>query len=353
MLYFPYWRFKGMLFSCISDEIKEKFIDVSHQAVKSNGFPPSLGFRTQALKLRFVSPEEEGVFLRPAETFDQVYRAFEENFESRLPKPIYHHAHIGENVSLIFAPYYLDNKVYDAVLNEPAPTVSPDEFEAVMTEGGQPDWRLEFLSTLCPKCGWDLEGDKDALVLFCHNCNTAWKPGRKSLQRLKFGFVPAADTDVAYLPFWRIRSDISGLDLDSYADLVKLANLPKIVKPDWQDIPFHFWSLGFKIRPQTFLPLTTKMTLSQPLDSLAYEIPPGDLYPVNLAVEDAVESLKVTLANFVKPRRVHLPRLDEIKITPKSFLLVYLPFRKEHHELIQPTFKFSILKSQLRTAKNL
>ena len=164
-----------------------------------------------------------------------------------------------QNISLIYSPYYLDDKVYDAVLNEPAPHGSRMEFEAVLPRGGRPDWRLNFLSTLCPKCGWDLEGHKDALVLLCHNCNSAWKPGKKRLQNLKFGYIPSAEADMAYLPFWRIRCGISGLDLDTYADLVRLANLRKVPKPEWQEIPFRFWSLGFKIRPQTFLPLSTKI----------------------------------------------------------------------------------------------
>ena len=36
LLYFPYWRFKGMLFSCVSNGVRQKFIDVSHQAVNPN-----------------------------------------------------------------------------------------------------------------------------------------------------------------------------------------------------------------------------------------------------------------------------------------------------------------------------
>ena len=48
LLYFPYWRFKGMLFSCAGSGIAHKFVDVSHQAVLSHLFPNSLGLRSQA-----------------------------------------------------------------------------------------------------------------------------------------------------------------------------------------------------------------------------------------------------------------------------------------------------------------
>jgi len=38
LLFFPYWRFKGMLFSCVENGIKHRFIDISHQAVESKLF---------------------------------------------------------------------------------------------------------------------------------------------------------------------------------------------------------------------------------------------------------------------------------------------------------------------------
>ena len=80
LIYFPYWRFKGMWFGCDSNGIRHKFVDVSHQAVDSSFFPVSLGLRSQALKLKFVTPETAGRFLEPTQTFAQVAQ----NFEDRL-----------------------------------------------------------------------------------------------------------------------------------------------------------------------------------------------------------------------------------------------------------------------------
>ena len=68
LVFFPYWRFKGMLFSCVESGIKHRFIDASHQAVESGYFPISVGLRSQALKLNFVVPESRGYFLKPART---------------------------------------------------------------------------------------------------------------------------------------------------------------------------------------------------------------------------------------------------------------------------------------------
>ena len=32
LVFFPYWRFKGMLFACAGNGVRHKFVDVSHQA---------------------------------------------------------------------------------------------------------------------------------------------------------------------------------------------------------------------------------------------------------------------------------------------------------------------------------
>jgi len=105
--FFPYWRFKGMLFSCAGNGLAHKFVDVSHQAVLSNLFPVSLGLRSQALKLKFVKPDTAGRFLKPTQSFEDVKQNFEDRFGRSLPKPVLHHAHIGETLSLIYAPFYM------------------------------------------------------------------------------------------------------------------------------------------------------------------------------------------------------------------------------------------------------
>jgi hypothetical protein len=69
---------------------------------------------------------------------------------------------------------------------------------------------------------------------------------------LKFAFIPTKKENILYLPFWRIKADISGTELHTYADLVKIANLPKAVQKDWHHNEFHFWSLAFKVKPQFF-----------------------------------------------------------------------------------------------------
>ena len=300
LFYFPYWRFKGMLFSSLQNGVQQRFIDVSHQAIRSRHFPVSVGFRSQALKLRFVSPDIDGGFLPCSQTLDHITKIFEDRFQASLPKPIYHQSHIGESISLIYSPYYLTDRLYDAVINEPVVSTQIDDVEKIAASGNRADWHIKFVSTLCPQCGWDLDGDRDSLVLLCRNCETAWQAGKTCLKQIRFGHLIIDEDHVLYLPFWRIRASIKGIQLDSFADLVRVANLPKVIKSEWTSIPFRFWTPGFKIRPQTFLPLSQKMTLTQPQESFKNGIPKQRLYPVNLPIEEAVECLKMTLASLYR-----------------------------------------------------
>ena len=86
LLYFPYWRFKGMLFSCAGNGVGHKFVDVSHQAVSSPIFPVSLGLRSQALKLKFVTPETEGKFVADLKLDASAVGEFEAESRNRHSK---------------------------------------------------------------------------------------------------------------------------------------------------------------------------------------------------------------------------------------------------------------------------
>ena len=57
IIYFPHWRFKGLLFSCVRRGVQEKLMNITYQAIESQCFPLSLGFRDQVLKMQFASPK--------------------------------------------------------------------------------------------------------------------------------------------------------------------------------------------------------------------------------------------------------------------------------------------------------
>ena len=92
-----------MLFSCVSNGIKHRIVDVSYQAINSQHFPISVGLRSQTMKLRFVSPETEGHFLHPSLPYGEMVGIIEKRFSGSLMKPIFHQSFIGESLSRIYS----------------------------------------------------------------------------------------------------------------------------------------------------------------------------------------------------------------------------------------------------------
>ncbi|MEW5908544.1 MAG: hypothetical protein AB1659_01935 [Thermodesulfobacteriota bacterium] len=354
LFFFPYWRFKGMLFSQVEDGIRENVVDMSHQATAISFIPPSLGFRSQALKLRFAVPEADGFFIRPQKSIETVRKTATDFIGIPLPKPVFHQTHIGESLSLIYSPFYIKNRrLFDAVLNKPFASRIPEDFNPRDFPGGSPESGIRFIATLCPDCGWDMSGARDSLVLICKNCETFWMPVKNEFTKLKAAYLPGENKNEIYLPFWRIRADIRGIELDSYADLVRIANLPKVVKKNDDQIPFFFWCPAFKIRPDLFLRLCSQLTLSQPGRDLA-DFRPGEIVSsVTLAVSEAIESLKLNLTTWVKPRREFLENLSKISVLPKAALLVYLPFETDRHDFKLSEFGITVNRNALGLAANL
>lgn len=353
LVYLPYWRFKGILFSSLLERIDYRIVDISHQGIPSDFFPISLGLRSQALKLRFVTPQTEGYFLKSTFSFKEMVQRAAERFSSSLPQPIFEQKFIGETLSLIYSPFYVNGKVNDAVLNRPIASQPPDDFDMKALPGGPPQWQIQFIPAQCPNCGWDLEGERDSIVLSCRNCHSLWIQAKGQFRRLDFGHVPEENGHVTFLPFYRIQTEISGIDLRSYADLVRVANLPKVIQAGMEARPFHFWSPAFKIRPQDFLHFSNIVTLSQPEENWIPELPKAEIYPVTLPVSEAIESLKINLAGFMKPPGLLLPTLADIRIKAKSLTLVYLPFQTQGEEIFNPSFQLCTSRNVLTYARNL
>jgi len=353
LFYVPYWRFKGMLFSSAGNTIHHRFIDASHQALGSSSFPISVGLRSQTLKLKFVLPKTKGLFLRPTQPFEKAMQIFKDRFNTGLPRPIYHQAHIGETLSMIYSPFYMDKKIMDGILNRPIAHHVPKGFNIADLPSKHPNDHIRFIAAICPGCGWNLDGQRDSLVLTCSNCQSAWRPGTGELRRLKISHIATKSKTVIYLPFWRVKAGVTNLDLATYADLIRLANLPMVIRKSWETTEFHFWSLGFKVRHKDFLRLSRGMTLSQPRDNIIREMPSARLHPVTLPVTEAAESMKIILASFAKPAKKILSRLNNITIEPKNFLLVYIPFTEKHHDLVNAELNMSINKNVLSFAGNL
>ena len=353
LIYFPYWRFKGMLFDCLPEGPQAQFIDTSHQACPSSCFPVSLGFRSQTLTLGLVTGQTPGYFVTPQTELGDVMTIFSRRFNRGMAQPLLHQAHIGETVSMIYAPYYLDNGLVDAVLNRPLANEAPFSWQPEDFPGGAARTHLQFIATLCPNCGWDLAGARDAHVLACANCRSLWQPAGSGFTSVPCAYAPSDFPDPHYLPFWRITADVKGLPLNSYADLVRLANLPKAPQDAWEALPFRFWIPAFKVRPRVFLRLMQVLPTALPPGHLEHRFPENNCLGVNLPVNEAVETLRTCLAGLIRPLERMAEMLPHIGIKARKGLLVYLPFEDRHHELVSDTLNLAVNKNQLALAWNL
>jgi hypothetical protein len=168
-----------------------------------------------------------------------------------------------------------------------------------------------------------------------------------------FACVPPPDEDCVYLPFWRIKARVSGVALANYADLVRAANLPRTVQPGWERLPFRFWAPAFKVRPGVLLRLARALTLAPPPEALETTIPRQPMQTANLPVKEALDTVKINLAGFLRPASRVPERLPAIGIQPEKYLLVFLPFEIRHHDLVNSDLSLAVRKSHLRLAANL
>ncbi len=342
-----------MQFTCLLKGVDHKFLDISRIAMKHKpkDISVSLGFRSQALTLNLISAKTSGTFLRP-----WAYKQTLLNIDRRLhskDKNIFQE-NIGETSSLIYSPFYIKNNLlFDGVLNKPVGPVADNEINIETPNTCRPEKEISFVPGLCPSCGWDLEGNSDSFVMVCRNCETLWHAHGSELAKIKFGCAKVNNENDALLPFWKIDADISIIDLKSYSDLIKLANLPKVPKPDSENQCLSFWVPAFKIRPKIFLRLITQLAVLQPEDDYGEQLGNHTLSTANLPSSEAVETIKVTIGALMKPAKQYIPILSKINVKPTAIKLIYLPFESKAQDLYHSKLGVSINKNSLKLSGNL
>lgn len=369
LIHIPYWRLKGIVFSIKANDIASRIIDSTSAGLESKFLQPSLGVRPQVLKLRYVVPGTPGTFLKPAIPFKLALAKDGDlapaDARPELPKPAAHDLFIGETVSLIGAPCYAKGStLFDAILGRPvcslhqaglnnaavieAPDHDNSAISSACSAGSQAG--ISFLPTLCPSCGWDLEGERDTLVLFCRNCDSAWQARCGGLERLDFEFSRSAVAPTVYLPFWRIGARVdAAMRLNSHADLIRLANLPRKATAEQENSRLEFWAPAFKTHPNLFVRLARSLTLlRQVSEEASSATPKSPLFPVTMPFSEALESIKVLIASIAVPRKAVLPHVPGMKLSAESRTLVYLPFTERGEELVQPELEVSIQKNALK-----
>ncbi len=354
IIYSPYLRFKGNVYYCQGWTVGHRVVDITHVGLHFPGIPVSLGLRPQAMKMRFVDSSTPGSFLRfTLKASEIVTRAGDLSSATGAGK-LLHRAYIGETLSLIYLPLFIKgDRLFDGVLNRPLSNIPEGEDILTASTVKNPRWKISFLPTLCPRCGWNLEGERDSMVLTCSNCETAWEASKGRFIPVKFLTVPGQGPNTVYLPFWRTGARAKGVEINSFADFIRLTNQPRVVGKEWENEDMYFWAPAFKIRPRIFLNLSRQMTLSQKRFAKEEMIPKKDLYPVTLPSAEAAQAMKLTLAMSTINKKDVFPALPRITFEVKDSTLVYLPFTDTGYEIIQQHMQTSINKNTLEFGRKL
>jgi hypothetical protein len=384
LIYAPYLRFKGVVYFCKGMILDHRILDITHLGFDFKGIPGSLGVRPQAMKLRFVKPEQKGTFLRYSlKTTDILLQAAKLTSETSKDNPyekttvlgnssilysfsisfmtlsekkagILHRAFIGDTMSIVYLPMYLDgNRLFDAILNRPIVSLprGKEDLEPLMIQDS--GWGPRFISTLCPGCGGAMEGERDSVVLLCRNCHTAWEFFEGNWKRLDFSVAPGKDAESLYIPFWKITAGVRGVEIDSYSDFIRLTNQPMVVSEERGAREMNFFSPAFKIKPNFFLNLARQFTILQRDFPGEETFEKRDMSPVTLPETEAIQALKVILASSAVNKRNIFPNLPRITFEIKGVKLIYIPFVRGLNELIHEDTGMAINRASLEFGRRM
>ena len=354
ILYVPYLRFRGVAYACEPQGVRYRIMDITRLAVPLKRFPISLGLRPQAMKMRFLNQKTEGSFLKCFLNTSEMLANAEKQFIPGSSEEIFHKAYVGDATNLIYLPLYLDKgALLDAITHHPVARLPKDRKMFSSITENLPPWNLKFLATLCPRCGWNLHGQKDSVVLICSNCESAWEAKEGRFTPVDFLMVPNGHPDLTYLPFWKMSVRTEGITINSFADFIRATNQPKVVQKSWHEQNMAFWTPAFKIRPKLFLAISGRLTLGQEKLENKKAFPHEPRHPVTLPLSEAIQSIKVTLAHVTVNKKNIVPRLPEINTAVKKGTLIYLPFRETVHEMIQIHTGLAINKKSLEFGRYL
>jgi hypothetical protein len=345
--YIPYWRFKGLEFTLGNKTPGFRVIDLSYLAVNKKKIPPTLGFRSQTQKLKFLQKDINGSFLPPAISRKNILKQIGGAGDKKV--------HIGEILSLIFMPFYQgEDIIYDGLTGNRVP-ISPADLAA---DKKSPAYNLKFTPSICPNCGWDLKGETDSLVLHCHNCTSFWLIRNKKLDPVKAMFFDSSSDSNLQIPFWQLHIQFSHLECSTLAHLIKIANIPKIIrKPEntqtEKQKKLYFYIPAFKLNPKLFLRIGKQTTLADITPSRVENIPQGRFHPVDLPLEEGAQSIYPLLMHLCTNKKTTWDILRKEKPKLKSHGLVYMPFYAAGLEYIQDKLGFSIQKNSLKFGRQL
>jgi DNA-directed RNA polymerase subunit RPC12/RpoP len=352
----PYWRLRGMHYRCIPWEVRESIVDLTRLAAAAPDAPATLGVRPQAVTMRFAAPEQAARFL-PVTLPPPLDAAVTRTAGAVDGARSFFATTVATTSSIVYLPVRLSGGVFDALVNRRLGSMTADAWLARIGGASELPAPVRFVATLCPSCGWQLNAARDSLVLLCGQCGAGWHVGAAGLGAIDYDVVPSDgwSPDI-HLPLWRLTTRVEGAPLDSWADLVRLANLPVVVRPEWEREPIEVVLPAFRCHPEQYLRLGRILTLArlgqpgEPAGSRNATSGEGTdfrTHGVTLPASTLAEAVKVLLADLGQPKSRLFPRLSSIAVHVTASRLTYLPLSFSGTEYVHPSLHVSVQKAMM------
>lgn len=349
----PYWRMRGQMYRGEGVRLATRLLDGTRLGCAAPGLPPTLGVRPQAMSLRFASAELADRFVSPTGTpqFSAV-RTTRKPGARIIGDPSFE-IPLLPVTSIVYLPVRLAGGVFDAVGSRRIGRYDADDWlrQAGAIDPTSP--HVRFLPTLCPWCSWQLDCHPESLVLNCGLCRSAYVAGDKQLRELSYSRLPCNGWEIAcHAPFWRVRAAVTGLALDSLADLVRFANLPMVTRAGWEHEPIDYWFPAFAITPDQFLRFSRTMTIARlepaPAGRAHEEKAMGQPGPVTLAPAHLTNAVRILLADLGHPKTTVFPQMADLSPRVTRVELVYVPLADGGAEFVHPESELVVQRNVLR-----
>ena len=348
LIFIPYWRMRGTKMALSETACRAEVVDYSALAVPFKEFPATLGIRPQTMTLKFVEPGSLGIFFPPLTEKNDF---FQETPVQSLEQEDAVHALIGEIVSIVYAPFFKNGKtVIDGITGRSA--FEAQNSEALFAQQEKAPFKLTFVPTVCPNCNWNLQGEKETLVLVCSHCGTAWQASEQGMQPVEARILSGGSDTAIWVPFWVLDVDYGTIKLTTFADFIRLTNIPIPIKPESEKKSFSMWIPAFKANPELFFRLGKQMSILQG-EIQKSDTLPENFYPVTLPASEAFQSLPVMLGEIAVAKKKAFPFIIKAAFSLRSATLAFVPFVPCGAELVQPQSTIAINKNALAWARGI
>ncbi len=409
--YVPYWRFRGSEIQLSKENESYGLLDATAIAVRRTHLPRSVGIRAQTIRGKLVGSDLGAPFLEADLPLDEFLASLDENkkvdtgrdspkkipperiisdfYSGKTPRremiftqktmrqkstengrllaqlthlyasgttgeKVRHHAFIGETVSMLYFPYFIENnRLHDGLTGRVLSDFPSSEMPGLSCSRPTLEG-IQFQPAHCPNCGWDLEGDKQSIVLTCANCLWAGCAGHQRPTSVSYGYWDCSFRPHVWIPFWTLRIESRGIPLSTVGDFRMIANPYTRFSAVAPESQMRFWMPAFKIHPAQLLRIASAITVNQqpprPPDHRCSREPH---LPVTLPHKEAFQAIHLLVASLCRRRKKYFELSAEKNYRLVEVSLAYIPFIRRNMELIQPDINFAIQARAIEQGSNL